>query len=323
MKKIISVLFVVLMLSACGDRLGQRRVNIAIVGKASNSYWSDMELGARASAKRLNVSIKFYKPYEEDPASWQIRTIGELIANPLDGIAFVAADPKSLAPIMLKAIQSEIPCVALDTDMVGKSRHVYIGTGDYRAGKQAGENLLALLDNKGSIAIVASFSTNTRFLKRVRGFRDALADNAHMDIAAKIEKENSAVQMSDVESLLGSHPDLDGIFCVSDSDAIAVAEAIQKTGKTGLVKIISMGESPALMEYVRDDVIQVAIARRPYRIGFLSVLVLHNMAKVGIQRAMKILPESGMIDTGTTLVTPVNIDQYREELTNLGIEVTF
>ena len=323
MKKIISVLFVVLMLSACGDRLGQRRVNIAIVGKASTSYWSDMELGARAAAKRLNVSIKFYSPYEEDPASWQIRTIGELISNPLDGIAFVAADPKSLAPIMLKAIESEIPCVALDTDMVGKSRHVYIGTGDYRAGEQAGENLLSLLDNKGSIAIVASLSTNTRSLKRVRGFRDTLADNTYVEIVAKIEKESSAVQTSDVESLFASHPDLNGIFCVSNSDALATAEAIQKMGKNGQVKIISIGESPALMEYVRDDVIQVAIARRPYRIGFLSVLALHNMAKVGIQRAMKILPESGIIDTGTTLVTPMSIDQYREELTNLGIEVTF
>jgi len=321
-KKIISVLFVVLMLSACGDRLGQRKVNIAIVGKASTPYWSDMELGATAAGKRLNVSIKFYKPYEEDPASWQIRTIGELISNPLDGIAFVAADPKSLAPVMLKAIQSEIPCVALDTDM-GKSRHVYIGTGDYRAGKQAGENLLSLLDNKGSIAIVASFSTNTRSLKRVRGFRDALADSTHVEIAAKIEKENNAVQTSDVESLLESYPDLDSIFCTSNSDAIAAAEAIQKTGKTGQVKIISIGESPALMEYVRDDVIQVAIARRPYRIGYLSVLVLHNMAKVGIQRAMKILPESGIIDIGTTLVAPMSIDQYREELMNLGIEVTF
>ena len=175
----------------------------------------------------------------------------------------------------------------------------------------------------GSVAIVASFSTNTRSLKRIRGFRDALADSAHMEIAAKIEKETSAVQMSDVESLLGSFPDLDGIFCASDSDAIAAAEAIQKTGKTGLVKIISIGESPALMKYVRDDVIQVAIARRPYRIGYLSVLVLHNMAKVGIHRAMKILPESGMIDIGTTLVTPTSMDQYREELMNLGIEVAF
>lgn len=322
MKRAISLLFAVLMLSACGNGVEQSRIDIAIVGGADTPYWSDVESGAKAAGERLGVSVRFFVPSWEDLASWQIKKIEELIAQPVDGIAFAAADPRSLSPIILKAMRSGIPCIALDTD-VGKSRHVYIGTGDYPAGQQAGEELVSLLDNKGKIAIVASFSANTRSLKRARGFRDVLADNADMEIAVTMEKENAVVQTSDVESLLYSHPDLDGVFCASDPDAVVTAEAIQKAGKAGQVKIVSIGESSDLMKYVSGNVIQAAVARKPYRIGYSSVLVIHNMAKVGIQNAMKILPESGIIDTGTILVTPTNIDQYREQLMEPGIKVTF
>ncbi|MFC1714692.1 substrate-binding domain-containing protein [Candidatus Poribacteria bacterium] len=316
MKKVISLLFAVLLLSACGDRSEKDRINIAIVGTARTPYWNDVELGAKAAGERLGVSVRFFAPVEENPASWQIREIGELISTPLDGLAFAAADPKSLTPVILKAMQSEIPCVAMDTDM-GKSRHVYIGTGDYSAGEQAGEELVSLLESKGKIAIVASFASDIDFRKRVLGFRDALADNADMEITATIEKENNVVQTSDVEVLLGSYPDLDGIFCASDSDAIAVAEAVQQADKAGKIDIVSIGESPGLLKYVKDNVIQATVARKPYRIGYLSILVLHNMVKVGIQNALRILPESGIIDTGIVVVTPMNIS---EQLTELGTE---
>ena len=318
MKKIICVLFAVLMLSACGNRTEKDRINIAIVVKTRTPYWNDVELGAKAAGEHLGAFVRFFAPVDENPASWQIREIGELVSTPLDGIAFAPADPKSLTPVILKAMKSDIPCVALDTDMGVKSRHAYIGTGDYQAGKQAGESLKSLLDDGGQIAIVASFSSQAYSLKRVRGFRDVLADNANVEIAATIEKENGVVQTFDVESLLGSHPDLSGIFCASDPDAITTAEAIQKANKVGQVDIVSIGESPGLLKYVQGNVIQATVARKPYRMGYLSVLVLHNMAKVGIQNVLRILPESGTIDTGTVLITPMNISEQLIELGTKG-----
>jgi hypothetical protein len=77
------------------------------------------------------------------------------------------------------------------------------------------------------------------------------------------------------------------------------------------------------MSLVRDKVIQVAVARKPYRMGYLSVLVLHNMAKVGVANTLLILPSSEIIDTGIVLVTPLNIAQYREYLRGLGIDAKF
>jgi len=317
----ISLLFVVLMLSACGGRTGQRRIGIAVVGKAKTPYWDDVKLGAEAAGNDLGVSVKFLAPDNEDPA-WQIRKIEELIAEPVDGIAFAASDPKSIAPSILKAMQSEIPCIALDTD-VAKNRYAYIGTGNYYIGQQAGERMVSLLDGKGKVAIIADSSEHPDSLQRVRGFRDILAEHADVEIAATLEKKSEVAQAGDVESLLGSHPNLDGIFCASDSAGLAGAEAVRKASKVEQIKIVCIGESPDIMSLVRDNVIQAAVARRPYRMGYLGVLVLHNMARVGVANTLMILPRSEIIDTGIVLVTPMNIIQYREQLMKLGIKVKF
>ena len=322
MRKVISVLLIVLAFSAC-DRAEQRRINIAVVGKDTTPYWNDVELGAKAAGERLGVSVEFFVPSKEEPASWQLRQVKELAARPVDGMAFSAFDPKTLNPTILKAMQSGIPCIAMDTDVGNKNRHVYIGANDYQAGKQAGEELMSILEVKGRIAIVASFSSKTASLKRVRGFSDVLAHNINVDIVATLEEENNLVQTSDVVSLLDSYPDLDGIFYASNSDGIAIGESLKKADKAGRVKAVGIGESSDLMEYIKSDVIQATVARTPYVIGYLAILVLHNMAVVGIPNALKILPESRMIDTGIVLVTRENIPQYREQLTESGAKVSF
>jgi ribose transport system substrate-binding protein len=318
-KKIISLLFVIILLSACGDGTGQKKINLAVIGEEATSYWNNVKMGSEAAAKDLGISVKFFAPTEKDPA-WQIREIEKLIDKPIDGIAFAASDAKSITPSILKAMQSGIPCVAMDTD-VSKSRNFYIGTRDHYIGKRAGEEMASLLDNKGRIAIVADASTNPDSLERMRGFRDTLAEYADIEIIWQLEE--NPIQVTDVEARLKASTDLNGIFCASNSAGIAVAEAVDKINKMEEIKIICVGESSEVMKLIRDKAIQAAVARRPYRMGYLSVLVLCNMAKVGVDNALLILPKSEMIDTGIVIVTPANVVQYSEHLESLGIKLDF
>jgi ribose transport system substrate-binding protein len=290
-----------------------------LVGKAQTPYWNYVKIGAEAAGEDLGISVDFFAPPEEDPA-WQIGQIEELINKSVYGIAFAPSDTKSITPVILKAMQSDIPCIALDTD-IAKNRHAFIGTGNYHAGQQAGEQMAALLDNKGKAIIVTDSSSNTDSLQRIRGFRDILAEYDGMEIIATLEKGNSLIQPDDVISLMESIPVVDAIFCTSDESGIAAAEAVKRINKVEQIKIVCMGESLEIIRYVQDGVIQAAVARRPYRMGYLSTLVLHNMAKVGVINTMRILPSSEIIDTGIVVVIPLNIDQYLEELNELGIKI--
>jgi ribose transport system substrate-binding protein len=74
------------------------------------------------------------------------------------------------------------------------------------------------------------------------------------------------------------------------------------------------------LELVKAGAVKGLVGQRPYDMGYLSVLVLYNMVKVGVENTLKILPkvvrEDGtvdyIIDTGVDVVTEENVDQFYE-----------
>ena len=326
MRKALILLLVILLFSSCSNE--KKQLNVIIIGKADDSYWNDVKMGAEAAGNVLGVNVKFFAPSKQDPA-WQIRKLEEVIGNSVDGIAVAPSDPKSITSLMTKIVESDIPCLALETD-VAKGRHAYIGTGNYYAGKQAGEAMAAeILD--GKIAIVTDPSVPD-LLQRVQGFKDIMVEHDNIDIPVVLEKQYDAIQPADIKSMLGmdntatgkpAYPDIKGIFCVSDSIGVVTAKALKEINMAEKIKVVCIGESPDIMKAVSENVIQAAISRRPYRVGYSCVLILHNMIRAGISNTLMILPKSEIIDLGVVVVTPSNIVEYREQLIKLGIKAKF
>jgi len=315
LKKIV-IVFVIIFLFSCQAK-NQKQINIAIIGKADDSYWNDVKLGAESAGKKLDVNVKFYVPSKEDPA-WQIRKLQEVISKSIDGVAIGASDPKTIEPIMVNIVQSNIPCIALDKD-VAKGRHAYIGTGNYFAGQQAGESMAEILEYRGNIAIITDPSVPD-YVQRVQGFKDIINEHEKINVVSVVD-----VNTDNIESLFSADnvSPIKGIFCVSDEIGIATAKAIKKANKIGQIKVVSIGESSEIINTVKENIIQIAISRRPYRLGYSSVLILHNMIKAGINNTLAILPKSEIIDPGVVIVTPSNIDEYREQLLRLGVKPRF
>lgn len=329
MRKTLIILLIFFLFSSCGNNLKQKQLDVAIIGKTDDSYWNDVKTGAESAGKDLGVNVKFYVPQKQDPA-WQIRKLEEIIGKSIDGVAVAPSDPKSITSLMTSIVQSDIPCLALETD-VAKGRHAYIGTGNYYAGQQAGEAMIEVLNSIGKIAIITDPSVPD-FLKRVQGFKDAIAEHENVSVAVILEKPYDAIQPADIESMLGIdgkttgkpvNPEINSIFCVSDSIGLIVAKALKKANKTEQIKVVCIGESPDVMKAVSENSIQVAISRRPYRLGYSCVLVLHNMIKAGINNTLMILPKSEIIDPGVVVLTPSNIGGYKEQLIRRGIKVKF
>lgn len=317
LKKILVVCFgiaIIFSVFSCNDKPNSK-IKLAIIGRYENSFWNEVSLGAKAAEKDLWVNVEFLVSPKEDPA-WQIRKVEELIKRRINGIAFSASDPKSLRPVIMKTIEQDIPCIAIDTDLP-KSRHAYIGTGNYYTGQQSAEKMLEIINNKGKVAIISD-SSNSDCLQRIQGFRDIIADNKEVKIVEPPGTRVKFAWTSQLESIINSVPELNGIFCVTDTAGISTASAVIEKNKVGKIKIVCIGESKDILKLIQDNVIQAAISRRPYRIGYLSVLVLHNMVKAGIKNTLMILPKSEIIDTGVTIITPSNVIQYYEELTKLG-----
>ncbi|MGB9598069.1 MAG: substrate-binding domain-containing protein [Candidatus Poribacteria bacterium] len=316
MKKTIIIIIVILLFSSCAKN--QKQINIAIIGKVNDSYWNEVKLGAESAGKELGVNVKFYVPPKEDPA-WQIRKLQEVISSPIDGVAIGASDPKTIEPTMVNIVQSNIPCITIDKD-VAKARHAYIGTGNYYAGQQAGELMAETLEYNGNIAIITDPSIPD-YVQRVQGFKDIINEHEKISVTSVVDINNNKI-----ESLFdANNPSLNikGIFCVSDDIGIATVKTIKKADKINQIKVICIGESPEVIKAVKENIIQIAISRRPFRVGYSCVLVLYDMIKVGVNNTLAILPKSEIIDPGIIIVTSSNVDEYREQLSKLGIKMRF
>lgn len=317
LKEIFALLLLLLLAStfACNRGVKLRPIEVAVIGKDKDPFTEYLRAGAESAGKDLGVKVHFYAPIREDPA-WQIQKIEEALAQKLNGLAISASDPKVIRPLMLKAMEADIPCVAIDNDIV-KGRHVYIGSGNYYTGEQSAKEMLKLVQ-KGRIAIVSD-SIKPDLLQRIYGIKDTIADQEGIELLSARDNENGVFWSSKLEDLLTLEPRVDGIICVSDDAGISVLNRLP--GRQA--KLVCIGESPELIKHLEFGDIDVVISRRPYTIGYLSVLVLQNMIRAGMQNALLMLPESGIIDPKIAVINASNVIQYRDELTRFGIKPGF
>jgi ribose transport system substrate-binding protein len=328
-KAYLVVPLILLLLAGCGERVKKttagvkpgKALQFAVLGKSIHPYWDEVKLGAEAAGKDLGVNVYFYVPPKEDVRA-QISQLESYISMKVDGISFAASDPDAITDTVKKALDIGIPCVAIDTDAPKSGRLAYIGTGNYEAGKIAGETMAKALNGKGKVVILTGSLTALNSLERMKGFKDAIAKYPGIQVIDTIcDYEDQSKAVGSAEAALSAHPDLAGFYGVYAFDGPAAALAVERANKSGKVKIVCFDTTPEHMEYIKKGVITATIGQRPYMMGYLSVAFLFNIAKLGQEKAMMLLPKDKKVDTGVDIVTKDNMDEYRSRLQKLGIPV--
>lgn len=321
----------VLLFSACGGRVKkteevgtiqpQKQLEFAVLGKSIHPYWDEVRMGAEAAGRDLGVKVYFYAPSKEDVRA-QISQLESYISSKVNGISFGASDPDAIADTIKKAMEMGIPCVAIDTDAPKSGRLAYIGTGNYEAGKIAGETMAKVLGGKGKVIILTGSLTALNSLERMQGFKDALAKYPGIKIIDTVcDYEDQSKAVANAEAALSAHPDLSAFYGVYAFDGPAAALAVERANKTGKIKIVCFDTTPEHMEYIKKGVITATIGQRPYMMGYLSIVLLYNIARAGQEKALMMIPKDRKIDTGVDVVTKDNIEEYRKKLEELGIPV--
>lgn len=326
---LLAIPLLALLLSGCGERVKktteagapQEELEFAVLGKSIHPYWDEVRVGAEAAGKDLGVKVYFYVPSKEDVRA-QISQLESYISSKVNGISFAASEPDAIADTIKKATDMGIPCVAIDTDAPKSARLAYIGTGNYEAGKIAGETMAKVLGGKGKVIILTGSLTALNSLERMQGFKEAISKYPGIKIVDTVcNYEDQSKAVANAEAALAAHPDLSGFYGVYAFDGPAAALAVERANKAGKIKIVCFDTTPEHMEYIKKGVITATIGQRPYMMGYLSVALLYNIAKMGQEKAMMLIPKDRKIDTGVDVVTKDNMEEYRKNLEALGIPV--
>ncbi len=293
---------------------GQRYLMISAA--TGSPYWIDSKAGLRDKAKELGVSANFVGPPTVD-VNQQIDEVKRAIAQKVDGIIMVPmAD--ALTPAIDEAIGAGIAVVCADADAPSSKRYCFVGTGNYNAGYQGGEELARLLQGRGQVALLTIPGADN-LAKRVQGYQDALAKWPGIQIVQIGNDHGSQTEAEkECRALIQAHPDLAGFGCVAAAGGQGAAVAVKQAGRVGKIRIVAMDRDEATLEFIREGVIDASIAQRTYTMTYLALQMLYDLRNERIRftdnwRKVRVNPLPPNVDTGSFVISRQNVECFRRE----------
>jgi ribose transport system substrate-binding protein len=281
-------------------------ITIAVVPKVAVPFFDDCNTGAQTAANALGVSYQWVVPQNTQGAT-QVKIIEDLIARQVNGIAISVNEPKSVEGVIKQAMHAGIKVVTFDSDSAKSGRSMYIGTINKQAGVTMGNSMAKALGGKGKIAIVTGQLGASNLNERIDGVKEALAAYPGIEVVAVEGTEDDlAKAVSVTEALLRGHPDLAGIFGMSQVGGPAVAKVLAEqefADRKGKVAVFAFDDLPNTIKGVKDGYINGIMVQRPVTMGKLAVE--HLVAQVKGEET-----ESKDIDTGVTVVNADNLGSY-------------
>ncbi|MBC7289657.1 MAG: sugar-binding protein, partial [Armatimonadetes bacterium] len=252
----------------------------------------------------------------------QLRIIENFVSSGVSGLAISPLEAKALAPKINELIDKGLNVICIDSDIPDCKRLAYIGTNNIEAGKALGRELLRILAGKPAkaVAFVGTMSAqNAR--ERLEGFKQAIKGHNVEVVDVKQDNTDKGKARRNVEDTLQAMPEVNVLVGLWSYNLPAIAAAVKEAGKRSKITVVGFDAEPATLEGLQKGDIDATVVQKPYYFGYLSVMVLYSMARCGVEATQMLLPQPDhVIDTGVTVVTPKNVNEFIDYLHSLGVE---
>jgi ribose transport system substrate-binding protein len=283
-----------------------RDISVAVIPKVAVPYFDDCNDGAKAEAEKLGVKYQWVVP-QNTQGSTQVQIIEDLISKHVDGIAISVNEPKSVEGVIKRAEKAGIKVLTYDSDSPNSGRSMYIGTSNEAAGEVMAETMAKAIGGKGEVAIITGQLGAVNLNQRIAGINKVLAKYPDIKLVeTQGTDDDLAKGVSVTETTLRAHPQLKGIFGVSQVGGPAVAKVLDTKefgAKKGQLEVLAFDDLPDTVKGVKDGTLQGIMVQRPVTMGKLAVD--HLIAEIqGTETTAQ------NVDTGVTVVTKNNLETY-------------
>lgn len=293
--------------------IGEKYVMVTF--QAGIDYWKNSIKGFEDAATALNVSVEYRGATQYDSHE-QITVLEQVIAKKPAGIAISAINPYELNTTINKAVEAGIPVVLFDSDAPASKAHSFLGTNNYAAGVTGAQKMAELVGRKGKIAVI-TLPEQLNQEERTDGFVETVHEEfPEMQVVAiKDGKGNQLHSEQAAIEILKKYPDIKGIFTTEANGGVGIANATQSLKQDNPIKIISFDTDKQTLDKIKEGVIDASLAQGTWNMGYWSLQFLfqHNhgnptLTANQLSEQSVILPE--YVDTGITIVTKENVDDY-------------
>src|ERR1700730_16711782 len=116
-------------------------------------YWQEAQAGFMDAARALGVKGELVGPATSDPDG-EVGIVRQIVEQHPAGICLSAARHEIFQDAIDKAVAEGIPVICVDSDVPNSKRVLYIGTDNFKAGRESMKRMAALVPGKGNIAVI-------------------------------------------------------------------------------------------------------------------------------------------------------------------------
>lgn len=269
--------------TAAGGAAPRRQIRIGMVAKSeSNDVFQAAKAGAFDAAKELSakdgvdITIEWRTPPSED-AAMQADNINSLVVDHVDGITVSCSDARTLTNAINDAVDKGIPVVCFDSDAPNSKRMCVYGTDDHKCGVDVMKHLAQVMDDKGTIAILAGNESAPNLQIRVQGVLDELKNHPNIHLLSNgiiHHVETPADAIDAVKRTMTANPGQINGWAMIGGWPLFTVNALD--WQPGTIKVVSVDALPKELTYLEDGYVQVLLAQDCYGWGHKTVEILVN-----------------------------------------------
>ncbi len=264
----------------------------------SNEFAPFVRQGVERADAELNANARFIGPVGAD-ADGQISEIETLMAE-IDGLAISAVSTDALSPLIDRVIDAGIPVISYNTDNPDSKRLVFAGQDLVQSGRDAGEQMVNVLDGKGRVMITTIDAAAQWSLDREGGAREVLEASEGIEVVRTLNTGTDPQEIySAIENAMLADPEITGILSLECCSTPAAGEWVKRNGQSGTIKVVGFDLLDQTVDLVIAKAVQVTIDQAPSRQGFEAVSLLVQFLNG---------ETIDDLDTGVGIFTSENID---------------
>ncbi|MGB2898660.1 MAG: substrate-binding domain-containing protein [Candidatus Acidiferrum sp.] len=281
-------------------------------------YWQEAQAGFLDAAKALGVKGELIGPATYDPDA-EVGMFRQIVEQHPAGICLSAARPEVFQAEVDKAMAQGIPVICVDADVPNSKRVLYIGTDNFKAGRESLRRMAALVPGRGNIVVI-TIPGQRNLDDRVAGVADALKNFPAIKLTKILDDQGDTRRAFDqVSELIQKKEKVDGIICLEATGGSGAAEALHRFNMEGKVPIVAFDNDPETLDWIDRGAITATITQKPYVMSYYGLRFLDDLHHNAVHqfsdwRTALAAPMPTFVDTGTVVVDKYNLKVYREAL---------
>ena len=244
------------------------RVGVTLLTK-SHPFYQELESAMRDSAAKHDITLKVQSA-EFDMKDQQAQ-IENFITQRMDALVVCPVDSDTIGGAIKAANKAGIPVFTADIAANDGKVVCHIASDNVMGGRLAGEYMAKLLNGKGKIIIIDHPKVMS-VRDRTKGFEEAISKFPGIKIIARPPGDGERVtSMNVMETMLQSHPEINGVFAINDSTALGALSALRQAKRDDIIMVGYDGDPEAQEEILKGSPLKADAVQYPREIGSTTI----------------------------------------------------